>query len=154
MFHIVLYQPEIPPNTGNIIRIAANTGCRLHLVRPMGFQLGDRELKRAGMDYRDLAHVTEHACWKDCSTALASQRMFALSTRANRTYTTQTFQSGDTFVFGPETRGLPDEVMQQFPDERRLRLPMQAENRSLNLSNSVAVMIYEAWRQNGFAGGQ
>ena len=153
MFQIVLYQPEIPPNTGNIIRISANTGCRLHLVRPMGFQLGDRELKRAGMDYRDLANVTEHACWEDCVTALASARIFALSTRASRTYSTENFQSGDAFVFGPETRGLPEEVLQKFPEERRLRLPMQAENRSLNLSNSVAVMIYEAWRQNGFAGG-
>jgi len=154
MFHIVLYQPEIPPNTGNIIRISANTGCHLHLVRPMGFQLGDRELKRAGMDYRDLADVTEHACWENCVTALAPARMFALSTRASRTYSTQHFQTGDAFVFGPETRGLPDEVLQKFPEERRLRLPMHAENRSLNLSNSVAVMIYEAWRQNGFAGGR
>jgi tRNA (cytidine/uridine-2'-O-)-methyltransferase len=151
MFDIVLYQPEIPPNTGNIMRIAANTGCHLHLVRPMGFQLNDRDLKRAGMDYRDLATVTEHACWEDCSAALADRRMFALSTRATGLYSEQQFRAGDVFVFGPETRGLPAEVLEQFPGNLRLKLPMIAASRSLNLSNCVAVMIYEAWRQTGFA---
>ncbi|MSQ51987.1 MAG: tRNA (cytidine(34)-2'-O)-methyltransferase [Betaproteobacteria bacterium] len=150
MFEIILYQPEIPPNAGNIIRLAANTGCHLHLVRPMGFQLNDRELKRAGMDYRDLTNVTEHACWEDCKMALSDRRMFALSTRAARVYTTQQFHPGDAFVFGPETRGLPSEVLSQFPENLRLRLPMNAANRSLNLANCVAVTIYEAWRQNAF----
>ena len=151
MFEIILYQPEIPPNSGNIIRLAANTGCHLHLVRPMGFQLNDRELKRAGMDYRDLANVTEHACWEDCRAALSNRRMFALSTRAARIYTTQQFFPGDTFVFGPETRGLPSDVLSQFPENQRLRLPMNASSRSLNLAKCVAITIYEAWRQNEFA---
>lgn len=151
LFDIVLYQPEIPPNTGNIMRIAANTGCRLHLVRPMGFRLDDRELRRAGMDYRDLANVTQHACWEDCAAALSDRRMFALSTRAATGYSSPRFQAQDAFLFGPETRGLPDEVLNQFPLERRLKLPMQAASRSLNLSNCVAVMVYEAWRQTGFA---
>lgn len=151
MFDIVLYQPEIPPNTGNIMRIAANTGCHLHLVRPMGFQLNDRELKRAGMDYRNLARVTEHACWEACASALSDRRMFALSTRAAGIYADRQFQPGDVFVFGPETRGLPAEVLGQFPESRQLRLPMTGASRSVNLSNCVAVMIYEAWRQNRFA---
>jgi tRNA (cytidine/uridine-2'-O-)-methyltransferase len=151
MFDIVLYQPEIPPNTGNIMRIAANTGCRLHLIRPMGFQLNDRELKRAGMDYRELASVTEHACWGDLFSTLSGRRIFALSTRATTAYAEQKFSAGDVFVFGPETRGLPSEILELFPAELRLRLPMCPASRSLNLANCVAVVIYEAWRQNDFA---
>ena len=151
MFDIVLYQPEIPPNTGNIMRIAANTGCRLHLVRPMGFQLNDRVLKRAGMDYREIASVTEHACWEDLVSAMSGRRMFALSTHGTGVYAEQKFRIGDVFVFGPETRGLPPGILDLFPLERRLRLPMNAASRSLNLANCVAVVIYEAWRQNGFA---
>ena len=152
MFDIILYQPEIPPNTGNIMRLASNTGCHLHLVRPLGLQLNDRELKRAGMDYRDLARVTEHACWEDCKAALSNRRMFALSTRATRVYSTQQFLLGDAFLFGPETRGLPTEVLDQFPEELRLRIPMDGASRSLNLANCVAVTVYEAWRQCGFVG--
>ena len=151
MFELVLYQPEIPPNTGNIMRVAANTGCRLHLVRPMGFQLNDRALRRAGMDYREIANVTVHGSWEDLTTALSGRRMFALSTRATTNYSRQEFTPGDVFVFGPETRGLPDNVLNQFPAERLLRLPMRADSRSLNLANCVAVVAYEAWRQNGFA---
>ena len=151
MFDIVLYQPEIPTNTGNIMRIAANTGCRLHLIRPMGFQLNDRALKRAGMDYREIASVTEHACWEDLVSAMSGRRIFALSTHGTSIYTEQKFSDGDVFVFGPETRGLPTGVLDLFPAERRLRLPMQTASRSLNLANCVAVVVYEAWRQNGFA---
>ena len=150
MFDIVLYQPEIPPNTGNIMRIAANSGCRLHLIRPLGFQLNDRALKRAGMDYREIASVTEHACWEDFVSAMSGRRMFAMSTRATSVYADQRFISGDVFVFGPETRGLPPSVMNCFPVEMRLRLPMQSASRSLNLANCVAIVIYEAWRQNDF----
>ena len=150
MFDIVLYQPEIPPNTGNIMRIAANTGCRLHLIRPMGFQLNDRALKRAGMDYREIASVSEHACWEDLITAMSGRRMFALSTRAKGVYAEQKFNPMDVFVFGPETRGLPSAIMESFPVDRRLCLPMHQASRSLNLANCVAIVIYEAWRQNGF----
>jgi tRNA (cytidine/uridine-2'-O-)-methyltransferase len=150
MFDIVLYQPEIPPNTGNIMRIAANTGCRLHLIRPMGFQLNDRALKRAGMDYREIASVTEHACWEDLASAMSGRRMFAMSTHATSIYSEQRFSVRDVFVFGPETRGLPPGIMDFFPVERRLRVPMHAASRSLNLANCVAIVIYEAWRQNDF----
>ncbi|MFM9968529.1 MAG: tRNA (cytidine(34)-2'-O)-methyltransferase [Burkholderiales bacterium] len=150
MFNIVLYQPEIPPNTGNIIRLAANAGCNLHLVRPMGFQLNDRELRRAGMDYRDLASVTEHSCWDECTKALSEIRMFAFSTRSTLPYTCAQFLPGDALLFGPETRGLPIEILQNLPEERRLRLPMHSGSRSLNLANAVAIGVYEAWRQNGF----
>lgn len=151
MFDIVLYQPEIPSNTGNIMRVAANTGCRLHLVRPMGFHLDDRALKRAGMDYREIANVTEHACWEDLAAAMAGRRMFALSTHARGVYAEQKFRAGDVFIFGPETRGLPAGILELFPAGRRLRLPMQAATRSLNLANCVSIVIYEAWRQNEFA---
>jgi tRNA (cytidine/uridine-2'-O-)-methyltransferase len=150
VFDIVLYQPEIPPNTGNIIRLSANTGCRLHLVKPLGFRIGDRWLKRAELDYADLAHVVQHLDWDACLKTLAGRRMFALTTRATRLYSSHSFEQGDVFVFGPETRGLPDALLDQFPAERRLRLPMRAGNRSLNLANSVAIVIYEAWRQLGF----
>jgi tRNA (cytidine/uridine-2'-O-)-methyltransferase len=150
MFDIVLYQPEIAPNTGNIIRLAANTGCRLHVVRPLGFRMNERALKRAGLDYHELAHVTQHAGWEDCCAVLRERRMFALTTRATRLYSVERFTAGDVFVFGPETRGLPEALLAQMPAERRLRIPMRPGNRSLNLANAVAIVVYEAWRQQDF----
>lgn len=153
MFHLVLYQPEIPPNTGNIIRLCANSGTRLHLVEPLGFRLEDRQLRRAGLDYHEYAHIEVHASWEACRTALEGHRLFALSSRATRRYVEVDFEPGDVFVFGPETRGLPDSVLEQFAPERRLRIPMLPHSRSLNLSNAAAVVVYEAWRQNGFVGG-
>jgi len=153
VFHIVLYQPEIPPNTGNIIRLCANTGTALHLVRPLGFELEDKQLRRAGLDYHEFAAVNLHEDWQNCLARLAGQRLFAASTRASTRYDHVRYQAGDVFVFGPETRGLPQEVLESFAAERRIRLPMLQHSRSLNLSNSAAVVIYEAWRQAGFAGG-
>ena len=153
MFHIVLYQPEIPPNTGNVIRLAANTGARLHLVAPLGFTMEDRLLRRAGLDYHESANVMVHANWNACRHALAGTRMFALSTRNSEPYCSARFCPGDAFVFGSETRGLPPEVLDQFEPAARLRIPMRTGNRSLNLSNAVAVVVMEAWRQNGFDGG-
>jgi tRNA (cytidine/uridine-2'-O-)-methyltransferase len=151
MFDIVLVEPEIPPNTGNVIRLAANTGARLHLVQPLGFSMDDRQLKRAGLDYHELASVRAHKDWRACRAFLAARRTFALTTKATRLYTEVAFAADDAFVFGAETRGLPDEVLQDFAQERRLRLPMRPGNRSLNLSNAVAVVLFEAWRQLGFA---
>jgi tRNA (cytidine/uridine-2'-O-)-methyltransferase len=151
MFEIVLVEPEIPPNTGNVIRLAANTGARLHLVQPLGFSMDDRQLKRAGLDYHELASVKAHAGWPACRAYLGARRMFALTTKATRLYTEIAFAADDAFVFGAETRGLPDEVLRHFAQERRLRLPMRPGNRSLNLSNAVAVVLFEAWRQLGFA---
>ena len=153
MFVIVLYQPEIPPNTGNIIRLCANTGTKLHLVEPLGFTLKDAQLKRAGLDYHEFATLQVHPNWKACREALPNRRMFAMTTKGSTRYTDLEFQPGDVFVFGPETRGLPEEVLTQFPAEHRLRLPMMPHSRSLNLSNSVAVLIYEAWRQMDFEHG-
>ena len=153
MFDIVLYQPEIPPNTGNIIRLSANTGCRLHLVKPLGFPLEDAKMRRAGLDYHEYAEMKVHENWQACKQALAGRRMFALTTKGSTRYTEIAFQPGDVFVFGPETRGLPEEVREEFAPEFRLRLPMMPDNRSLNLSNSAAVLVFEAWRQNGFSGG-
>lgn len=150
MFHIVLYQPEIPPNTGNIIRLCANTGAHLHLVEPLGFDLSHKQLARAGMDYAELAVVQRHADWAACCTALIGHRFFALSTRGTVRYDAVSYAPGDVFVFGSETAGLPSDVFASFQDENRLRLPMQPGVRSLNLSNTVAVVAYEAWRQNGF----
>ncbi len=154
MFHIVLFEPEIPPNTGNIIRLCANTGAQLHLVKPLGFALEDKQLKRAGLDYHEYATLKVHENWEACKTALAGKRMFALTTKGSQRYTNAQFADEDVFVFGPETRGLPEEIRNEFAPEFRLRLPMLPENRSLNLSNSAAVLIYEAWRQLGFEGGQ
>lgn len=153
MFEIVLVQPEIPPNTGNVIRLSANTGCRLHLVRPLGFDLSDKNLRRAGLDYHEYAQLRVHDDWPALRAALAGRRLFAFTTKAARPYAEIAWQPGDVFVFGPETRGLPAEVLAEFPDPRRLRLPMLPGQRSLNLSNAVAVTVFEAWRQNGFAGG-
>ena len=154
MFDIVLYQPEIPPNTGNIIRLSANTGCRLHLVKPLGFSLDDKQLQRAGLDYHEYATVKTHENWDECLRQFSGRRVFALTTKGSMRYSEVAFQRDDVFVFGPETRGLPVEVLAQFDESRRIRLPMRAESRSLNLSNSVAVVVFEAWRQSGFEGGK
>ena len=151
MIDLVLYEPEIPPNTGNIVRLAANAGARLHLVRPLGFTLRDRQLARAGLDYVELADVTVHDNWTACLARLGGRRLFAVTTRAASRYDLTRYGSDDVFVFGPETRGLPDDVLECFPIEQRIRVPMREGNRSLNLSNAVAIVLYEAWRQNGFA---
>jgi len=151
MFHIVLFEPEIPPNTGNIIRLCANTGAQLHLVKPLGFTLEDKQLKRAGLDYHEFATLNVHDGWTECKQALAGKRMFALTTKGSTRYTDISFQPDDVFVFGPETRGLPEEIRNEFTPERRVRLPMLESSRSLNLSNSTAILLYEAWRQNNFA---
>ena len=148
MFHIVLVEPEIPPNTGNVIRLAANTGCRLHLVEPLGFSMDDRQLRRAGLDYHELTYVQVHGNWAACHAALAGRRVFAFSTRGTRNYAEVRYAAGDVLVFGAETRGLPEEVLNDIPD--RLRLPMRPGNPSLNQSNTVAVAELEAWRQLGF----
>ena len=153
MLRIVLYQPEIPPNTGNIIRLCANTGCSLHLIEPLGFDLEEKKLRRAGLDYREFATVETHSSLEACLAALGQPRVFALSTRNALRYDKAEFAAGDALLFGPETRGLPQEVLDALPDGQRLRLPMQKGNRSLNLSNAAAVVVYEAWRQLGFAGG-
>jgi tRNA (cytidine/uridine-2'-O-)-methyltransferase len=152
MFEVVLYQPEIPPNTGNVIRLCANTGCRLHLVEPLGFRMDDRELRRAGLDYHEYARVRVHRDWEACRSALTVARLFAFSTRSAARFDRTVFAPGDALVFGPETRGLPEQLLAQLSPAHRLRLPMMPGNRSLNLSNAVAVAVFEAWRQNGFAG--
>jgi tRNA (cytidine/uridine-2'-O-)-methyltransferase len=155
MFHIVLVHPEIPPNTGNVIRLAANTGCTLHLVEPLGFSMEDRLLKRAGLDYHEYAQVRRHASWNALvhSEAPARERMFAFSTRASRCFGEMSWQAGDWLVFGSESAGLPEEVRASFDASHCVRLPLRAGQRSLNLSNAVAVAVFEAWRQNGYAGG-
>ncbi|MDQ1313998.1 MAG: tRNA (cytidine/uridine-2-O-)-methyltransferase [Pseudomonadota bacterium] len=153
MFDIVLYQPEIPPNTGNLIRLAANTGCRLHLVEPLGFDLSDKQVARAGLDYHDMACVTVHQDWESVQAALPGRRWFALTTKGSRNYASVEFQANDALLFGPESRGLPPEVLAQFDADHRLRLPMLPGSRSMNLSNAVSVVVFEAWRQNDFAGG-
>ena len=153
MFDIVLYEPEIPPNTGNVIRLAANTGARLHLVKPLGFSLRAKQLERAGLDYRELASVIVHRDWAACQAELAGRRMFAVTTRATRRYDEPAYRRVDVFLFGPETRGLPAEVLGALPPQQCIRLPMQTVARSLNLANAVAVVVYEAWRQLEFAGG-
>jgi tRNA (cytidine/uridine-2'-O-)-methyltransferase len=153
MFSIILYEPEIPPNTGNIIRLCANTGANLHLVEPLGFDLDDKKLRRAGLDYREFADVAVHASLDDCFEALGSPRVFALSTRGTTGHDVPAYAESDAFLFGPETRGLPQSVLDELPARQRLRLPMRDGSRSLNLSNSAAVVVYEAWRQLGFEGG-
>jgi tRNA (cytidine/uridine-2'-O-)-methyltransferase len=152
VFDIVLYQPEIPPNTGNVIRLAANTGCRLHLVEPLGYSLDDKQLKRAGLDYHQLTHMTVHRGWEECLQALGKPRMFALTTSGESNVFDARFAAKDAFVFGSETAGLPRSLLDRFKPSMRLKLPMRAGNRSLNLSNSVAVVVFEAWRQLGFTG--
>ena len=153
MLHVVLYQPEIPPNTGNVIRLCANSGARLHLIRPLGFELDHARLRRAGLDYHEFTAVSVHDDLDAFSASVHPARLFALSTRSDTLYTNTGFEQGDAVVFGPETRGLPQALLDSLPPERRLRLPMRAGNRSLNLSNAVAIVVYEAWRQLGFAGG-
>ncbi len=150
--HIILYQPEIPPNTGNIIRLCANVGAQLHLIEPLGFALDDARLRRAGLDYHEFAQVRTHANLAACLEAIGNPRMFALSTRGQTRYDAPNFNAHDAFVFGPETRGLPDNVLEQVAPTQRLYLPMQPDNRSLNLSNAVAVVAFEAWRQHAFSG--
>ena len=152
MFNVVLYCPEIPPNTGNVIRLCANTGATLHLVHPLGFEWDDARVKRAGLDYHEFASVQHHQNWIACRSALNGSRLFAVETRNGMRFDKVSFQTGDSFVFGQETAGLPAEIMGQFAAERRIWLPMLPDNRSLNLSNAVAVMVFEAWRQNNFAG--
>ena len=151
MFHIALLEPEIPPNTGNIIRLCANTGCQLHLIEPLGFVLDDKRLRRAGLDYHEFAQLQVHSNWTSCLATVKPARVFAMSTKGSQTYSEVEFQPGDMFLFGPESRGLPSELRESLPEEQVLRIPMLANSRSLNLSNSAAILIYEAWRQQGFA---
>ena len=150
MFHLILYQPEIPPNTGNAIRLSANVGARLHLIKPIAFDLTEKAVRRAGMDYAELAHVEQWESLEQCFTALGTPRWFAISTRGVTRYDQPRYAAGDAFVFGPETRGLPQEVLESCVAAQRLRIPMRPANRSLNLSNAVAVIAYEAWRQLEF----
>ncbi len=152
MFHVVLFQPEIPPNTGNIIRLCANAGSTLHLVKPLGFELSGKAVRRAGLDYDELARVTVHAGLAACLTTLQGARLFSVETGGEHHYSEAAFAPGDALLFGCETRGLPARVLELIPRERRLAIPMRAGNRSLNLSNAVALVVYEAWRQNGFDG--
>lgn len=153
MFDIVLFEPEIAPNTGNVMRLAANTGARLHLVRPLGFTLRDRTLARAGLDYRERAALTVHDDWAACHAQFGAHRLLAITTRGGVRYDTLQYAANDVLVFGPETRGLPAYVLDAIPAAHRLRLPMRTGNRSLNLSNTVAIVVYEAWRQCGFSDG-
>lgn len=159
MFHVVLVEPEIPPNTGNIIRLCANTGAQLHLIEPLGFPLDDAKMRRAGLDYHDYATMKVHSNWSTFidlmkrDTDFNPDRMFAMTTHGSAPFGNVAFQPGDIFVFGSETRGLDPALRASFPESQRIRLPMRPDNRSLNLSNTVAVVVYEAWRQNGFAGG-
>lgn len=152
MFAVVLFQPEIPPNTGNIIRMCANTGAELHLIEPLGFAFDDKALKRAGLDYHEYARVVRHADWEAGKAALSGRRMFAMTTKGTASPYSTRLEKGDVFVFGRETSGLPPEVLAEFAIDRRLRLPMLPGQRSLNLSNAAAVTVFEAWRQAGFAG--
>ncbi len=153
MFDLILYEPEIPPNTGNVIRLCANVGASLHLVHPLGFQMEERSLRRAGLDYHELATVTEHETLEACLQTLKPARLFALSTKGTHTLYAQRFATGDAFLLGPETRGLPNSVLSSAALDGILRVPMRKQNRSLNLSNTAAVVLYEAWRQLGFPGG-
>ncbi len=152
MFNVILYEPEIPPNTGNIIRLCANTGARLHLIRPLGFDLDDKQMRRAGLDYHEYATMQVHDGLAECLLCLPQARVYAFTTKATRSYHEAQYQAGDALLFGPESRGLPKEVLESIVPERRLRLPMLPDNRSLNLSNTVAVAVFEAWRQCGFSG--
>lgn len=152
MFHIILYQPEIPPNTGNIIRLCANTGAQLHLLRPLGFELSDKHLRRAGLDYHEYARVRVYDDLAACLQSLPSARLFAYTTKGSKAYHEVDYQRGDALLFGPESRGLPADILATLSPEQRLRLPMLPNNRSLNLSNTVAVAVFEAWRQCGFEG--
>jgi tRNA (cytidine/uridine-2'-O-)-methyltransferase len=152
MFHIVLFEPEIPPNTGNIIRLCANIGSRLHLIHPLGFDFNDKNLRRAGLDYRDLVFVSDYSCLEAFLEEIRPKRLYACSTKGSMRYSTPVFYPGDAFLFGPETRGLPVKMLGTLNPKHVLRIPMSASSRSLNLSNAVAVVLYEAWRQNAFDG--
>jgi tRNA (cytidine/uridine-2'-O-)-methyltransferase len=152
MFHVILFEPEIPPNAGNVIRLCANTGSTLHLVRPLGFTLDDARVKRAGLDYHEMARVCEHQSLAGCLAALGTARVFAVETAGSQRHDEARYQAGDAFLFGRETAGLPPETIAGWPRERLIRLPMLPGNRSLNLSNAVAVVVFEAWRQLGFSG--
>lgn len=152
MLHIVLFEPEIPPNTGNIIRLAANTGCGLHLIEPLGFELDDKRLVRAGLDYAEWQDVKRYRSWEDFLERAHPERVFALSTKGTRAHSEARFKDNDWLVFGPESRGLPASIRESLPQDQVLRIPMQANSRSMNLSNAVAVMVYEAWRQLGYNG--
>jgi tRNA (cytidine/uridine-2'-O-)-methyltransferase len=152
MFHVVLFEPEIPPNTGNAIRLCANTGATLHLVKPLGFRLDDKSLQRSGLDYHDLARVEVHENFDACLTGLEDARVFAVETGGRHCYSDLDYRAGDAFLFGPETRGLPQIVLDRVGLESTVFIPMRARNRSINLSNAVALVAYEAWRQLGFAG--
>lgn len=154
MFHIVLFEPEIPPNTGNIIRLCANTGCHLHLIEPLGFDMEEKALRRAGLDYSEWANVKIHRDYADFLNTEQPKRLFALTTKGNTRHSDVSFVTGDYLMFGPETRGLPEDVRMGIPNEQWLRLPMLEHSRSMNLSNAVAVMVYEAWRQFGYEGGR
>jgi len=154
LFHVVLYEPEIPPNTGNIIRLCANTGSTLHLVHPLGFDLDDKRLRRAGLDYREFAELRQHASFAAFLQDAAPRHWFAVSTRGATRYDRIAYRPGDALVFGPETRGLPQSLLDALPENRRIRLPMRPDQRSLNLANAAAVLVYEAWRQQGFDGGR
>jgi tRNA (cytidine/uridine-2'-O-)-methyltransferase len=151
MFHIVLYEPEIPPNTGNIMRLCANTGAQLHLIEPLGFHLDDKKLRRAGLDYRDMAACTTHRDLDDFLEKVTPSKLYACSTRGTQNYSEVAFKAGEAIMFGPETRGLPQALLDSLPKEQVLRVPMKKDSRSLNLSNTVAVVLYEAWRQNDFS---
>jgi len=153
VFNIVLYQPEIPPNTGNIIRLCANTGCRLHLIEPLGFEIDDRRLRRAGLDYREFADLVVHSGYREFLTSQQPARLFGFTTKGSHPYFRAQFQPDDYLLFGPETRGLPAGIRDALPTERRLRIPMLPHSRSMNLANTVALVVYEGWRQNGFEGG-
>lgn len=152
MFHIVLFEPEIPPNTGNIIRLCSNNGFQLHLIEPLGFDLSDKQLRRAGLDYHETANIKTHESFEQYLASETPNRLFAVSTKGQKNYSEVSFQAGDSFIFGPETRGLPDEILSTINSAHILRLPMKPNSRSLNLSNTVAILSYEAWRQNGFEG--
>ena len=153
MFHVALFEPEIPPNTGNIIRLCANSGARLHLIKPLGFTLNEKSVQRAGLDYREFADVKTWSSLQECLTGVAPPRWFAITTKGEQHYTRTRFAPGDLFVFGPETRGLPAAVLDSCSPSQRLRIPMRPQSRSINLSNAVAIVLYEAWRQESFAGG-
>jgi len=153
MFNIVLFEPEIPPNTGNIIRLCANTGCQLHLIKPLGFDMEEKALRRAGLDYHEWANVRIHENYADFLEKEQPETIYALTTKGKQTHSETAFKPGDFLLFGPETRGLPDDIREQVPFEQWLRLPMMENSRSMNLSNTVAVMIFEAWRQNGYGDG-
>lgn len=153
MFHIALFEPRIAPNTGNIMRLVANNGCRLHLIEPLGFDLEEKRLRRAGLDYRDLARVTRHRDYESFAGSLAGHRILAITTRGDGAYDRISYRADDVLLFGSETHGLPEAQLAAFPPQHRLRIPMQPSNRSLNLSNAVAIVSYEAWRQLGFVGG-